>query len=496
MRYVEEHNKLLKVKLFKQGSNQWRLLPMEKRDGSKIRRGEITFRGSDEKLKLLLRRLKAKDVTTDPPSSKNKSYQQMIDTAKDKSDPYIWVWLTLWNNYREDNKITIAEKQENEYLEVSRLLDIIYQNEIKSEDWVDNQIKFLDDFESGGEITKLNTKIKEYEDILKKEGIQEMKEIKEAKKFTLIKTNYPQEMISDVIEDLESMCPDSNFYKGEERGTIKVYYTDKDDLTIIRDYLFRNKKEGIQEMKEIKEQETISFYSITLDDLIEEAGGLRGLRAKVKDSDEAYEYLMRTQDSLIKKLSKEIEEIEEVDPTDVMDWANNNFESPSYIRKLLRKNPSFIKTIKKYYDEWEKSNFQPKVGYKFGKEYADAYYKEFKEVPFDPAQSAIYVLEDYGNGKLKEGIYKDKFYGTEVDIFLQRNINRMDPETLIGILMDEYGFKEYDTAEEVVIDYKRSKGFREKEAFITITKPIKIGNVILEKGDKIKILKESKDAKS
>lgn len=109
-RYDEEYNRLIKVKLFQQGNNQWRLLPVEKRDGSAIRRKDITFRGDDEKLKLLLRRLKAKDNASDPPSSKNRTYQQMIDTAKDKSDPYIWVWITLWNNYKDGNKIMKYEK--------------------------------------------------------------------------------------------------------------------------------------------------------------------------------------------------------------------------------------------------------------------------------------------------------------------------------------------------------------------------------------------------
>lgn len=111
MKLIEEYNRLLKVKIFQQGKNQWRLLPVEKRDGGAIRRKDITFRGDDEKLKLLLRRLKAKDNATDPPSKKNRTYQQMIDTARDKSDPYIWIWLTIWNNYKDGNKIMKYEKE-------------------------------------------------------------------------------------------------------------------------------------------------------------------------------------------------------------------------------------------------------------------------------------------------------------------------------------------------------------------------------------------------
>ncbi len=99
------------------------MLPVENKDGSKIRRGEITFRGDEESFRKLLMKLKAKDAETDPPSVKGKTYQQMIDTAKDGSDPYIWVWLTIWNKYRNDNKLTIAERYStignfiNNYLE-------------------------------------------------------------------------------------------------------------------------------------------------------------------------------------------------------------------------------------------------------------------------------------------------------------------------------------------------------------------------------------------
>lgn len=105
----EERKRLFKAKLFKQGENQWRIVPVQKKDGSQVRHGDITFRGSEDKLKLLLRRLKAKDNASDPPSSKGKTYQQMIDSAKDKSDPYIWIWSYMWKMYKNNNKITIAE---------------------------------------------------------------------------------------------------------------------------------------------------------------------------------------------------------------------------------------------------------------------------------------------------------------------------------------------------------------------------------------------------
>ena len=102
----EERNRLVKVRLYYQGKNQWRLVPVAKKDGSQIRRGDILFRGDDNKLKLLLQRLKAKDNQTDPPSSKNRTYQQMIDSARDTSDPYIWIWINKWNEYKKTNQIT------------------------------------------------------------------------------------------------------------------------------------------------------------------------------------------------------------------------------------------------------------------------------------------------------------------------------------------------------------------------------------------------------
>jgi len=121
---IEEFNRLLKVRLYKQGENQWRLVPVQKRDGTQIRRGEIIFRGDEEKLKLLLRRLKAKDNETDPPSVKNRTYQQMIDGAKDKSDPWIWIELKDWNKYRNNNKITTMENYKTLNLEINKPVKI------------------------------------------------------------------------------------------------------------------------------------------------------------------------------------------------------------------------------------------------------------------------------------------------------------------------------------------------------------------------------------
>lgn len=92
----EEPNKLFKVKVFVEGDQQYRLKPVSDKAGNQISRGEFRFRGSEDDFALLLRRLKAKDHDTDPPSSKNRTYKQMIQTARDGSDPYIWIWKKFW----------------------------------------------------------------------------------------------------------------------------------------------------------------------------------------------------------------------------------------------------------------------------------------------------------------------------------------------------------------------------------------------------------------
>lgn len=59
--------------------------------------------------------------------------------------------------------------------------------------------------------------------------------------------------------------------------------------------------------------------------------------------------------------------------------------------------------------------------------------------------------------KIEEGIYLDTFKNTKVDYYLQKNADRMDPETIIGDLMDKFQMG-YDTAEELVMDYGRVHG--------------------------------------
>lgn len=55
----------------------------------------IVFRGSEEGFRSFLRKVKAKDTETTPASVKNRTYQQMIDQAKQKIDPYVFIWSNM-----------------------------------------------------------------------------------------------------------------------------------------------------------------------------------------------------------------------------------------------------------------------------------------------------------------------------------------------------------------------------------------------------------------
>ena len=96
-KFNEERNKLLKVRIYIEGNEQYRLKPVSTKDGQQVNKGEFRFRGTEDDFCLLLKRLKAKDHETDPPSAKNRTYKQMIQTAKNGSDPYIWIWSKFWN---------------------------------------------------------------------------------------------------------------------------------------------------------------------------------------------------------------------------------------------------------------------------------------------------------------------------------------------------------------------------------------------------------------
>lgn len=82
---------LLKVKIDNK-DQIWKLTPLNPKNGERQVKVELT----DEDFKTLLRRIQAKDNETTPRSSKNRTYQQMIDQAKDKEDNIIWVWSSFY----------------------------------------------------------------------------------------------------------------------------------------------------------------------------------------------------------------------------------------------------------------------------------------------------------------------------------------------------------------------------------------------------------------
>ncbi len=99
---------LIKAKLMIEGSNQFRILAIEKKSGVKVTdKKPIRFRGSEEAFAKFLMKLKAKDVESEPATVRNKKYKDMITTAKDGSDPYIWIWSNVWVN---SNKMIIKEE--------------------------------------------------------------------------------------------------------------------------------------------------------------------------------------------------------------------------------------------------------------------------------------------------------------------------------------------------------------------------------------------------
>ena len=44
----EERNRLIKVRIYYQGTNQWRLVPRKDKKNRNINKGDITFRGDDK----------------------------------------------------------------------------------------------------------------------------------------------------------------------------------------------------------------------------------------------------------------------------------------------------------------------------------------------------------------------------------------------------------------------------------------------------------------
>lgn len=96
MKLLDEYNKLLKVEVHF-ATGVWILTPREYRNGDPVSgRGEIKFRGEVEDFAKFLRKVKAKDSSMAPPSSRLKTYMKIAQEIMDKKDKFIWIWLTSW----------------------------------------------------------------------------------------------------------------------------------------------------------------------------------------------------------------------------------------------------------------------------------------------------------------------------------------------------------------------------------------------------------------
>ncbi|MFW6225414.1 MAG: hypothetical protein ACOC3V_00480 [bacterium] len=125
----DQWNKLLKIKILKQGNNQWELRCISDINNNQVRKGEIIFRGSEEEFKLLLRRLKASDTETTPAGTKNITYQQMIDLASNPKGNYIYVKTKNWNEYKNGKKLTVKEDKKIDRV----LMETVYHHVLNME---------------------------------------------------------------------------------------------------------------------------------------------------------------------------------------------------------------------------------------------------------------------------------------------------------------------------------------------------------------------------
>jgi hypothetical protein len=55
----------------------------------------IVFRGNESKFRLFLQRVKATDTASIPRSIKSKTYQAMVDGAKSRKDPYVYIFSNM-----------------------------------------------------------------------------------------------------------------------------------------------------------------------------------------------------------------------------------------------------------------------------------------------------------------------------------------------------------------------------------------------------------------
>ncbi|MDA3854936.1 MAG: hypothetical protein PF569_01660 [Candidatus Woesearchaeota archaeon] len=81
---------LIKVIVSVDSTNIWEFKPTDSGYN------KFSLKASEQQIKTLLRKIKAKDDVTSPNSSRGITYQQMIDEIKSDRDNIIYVWSTMY----------------------------------------------------------------------------------------------------------------------------------------------------------------------------------------------------------------------------------------------------------------------------------------------------------------------------------------------------------------------------------------------------------------
>lgn len=102
-------------------------------DTNKHNKRSLTFRGDEESFKKFLRKIKAKDSSTFPASSKQRTYQQIIDDAKAEYSKPIYIW----SNMIPKGDSIITEEEEtylNSSLSIKEIIDNKFKNKEKQKE--------------------------------------------------------------------------------------------------------------------------------------------------------------------------------------------------------------------------------------------------------------------------------------------------------------------------------------------------------------------------
>lgn len=104
---MDEYRKLLRVKVDRQGKDQY-YFRVTNAQGYR----DVTIRGDQTKLLKFLKNIKAKDTKTSPASMRNLTYIQIADGIIDGTDNEIWVWDYVWKPTILTRKIMIIEGED------------------------------------------------------------------------------------------------------------------------------------------------------------------------------------------------------------------------------------------------------------------------------------------------------------------------------------------------------------------------------------------------